>query len=242
MAIVTINERVTKGKDPQFLVLRDVPQDATLKVELEKEKGSDLKFYKPINLAFLLELQNKIEYSLTGQMLKQFHKTILGAGNTPCISMAKIDLAFGGEVFLGQNDALTYELKGVDDGLKTMHKTFEGVRVSPNMYTVKELTYKKENDNQKVDLSTCDFLVFDIAKVPTEIEFRVKDQKITRLAEDILIDQQDKFNTVGYNADGTPIFGTNKAVVIDVRACNEVIMEQADMVEDLTYFTVKTPF
>ena len=241
MAIETINERVTKGNDPQFLVLTDVPQAATLRVELEREKGSDLKFFKHINIPFLLETQNKIEHSLNGLMLKQFHKEIKGANNTPVITMAKIDLAYGGEVYLGQNDALVYEVKGSESVL-TKHKTFEGVKVSPNMYAVKELTYKKENDSQKIDLSSCDFLVFDILKLPTEIEFRVKGQKITRLAEDLLVDQQDKFNTVGYNADGTPIFGTNKAVVIDVRKCTEVILEKEDMTEDLIYFTVKTPF
>jgi hypothetical protein len=236
---------VKKGFDPQYLVMQNSSPDATLKIEVTKEKGSDEKLFNTIPLGFLLELQNKIEFSRGAGVMRQFELDIVkdsADADVTVLKESKIDLAYNGEIYLGQNDTVEIVANSLLKIASSSLYTFEGVGVSPNVYAIKELTFKLDEPQKKIDLESTDFLVLDAAKIPSEIEFRVGTQKVVRTPEAILIDQKDKFNTVGYNADGTPIFGTFKAVVIDVRACSEVIMED-DRAEriDIKYFTVKTP-
>lgn len=241
-----ITHETVKGDDPQFLVFNNVSVDARLKVEVKKEIGSDKKLFNTINIPYLLEMQNKIEHYSTGRQLREIHLvTAMDDTNAPVIAVktAKIDLAYGGEISLGQNDkviTLATDLKKIADS--TLF-TFEGTSVSNQVYEVKERTFKKDELQKKIDLATTDFLVFDVNSIPSKVEFRVNAQKITRTAESLLLDQEDTFNTVGYDHQGTPIYGTYKSVVIDVRACEEVLLEdETDPRADIKYHTVKTPY
>lgn len=243
--LTTKTHQVKKGADPQFCVLTNVSKSAKLKVEVTKEIGDDEKLFKSINIPFLLEAQNKIERATKGGILKQFElatvKDTLNA-DIVVVKEAKIDFAHGGEISLGQNDTVDIYATNLGKVASSKMFTFEGTGVSQNVYEIKERTFKSDEPQQKVDLATTHFLVLDVDKMPSEIEFRVNAQKITRTKEALLIDQKDKYNTIGYDQNQKAIFGYYKAIVIDVRACSEVIMEdETDPRTDIKYYTVKTP-
>ena len=156
--------QVKKGDDPQFLVLDNISVDANLKVEVKKEIGSDQKLFNTINVAYLLEMQNKIERYALGGILREIHLVTtqdeLGA-NLTAVKLAKIDLAFGGEINLGQNDKVDILLSNLKKTAYSSLHTFEGTSVSNAVYEVKERTFKAEELQKKIDLTTTDFLVFD---------------------------------------------------------------------------------
>ena len=158
------------------------------------------------------------------------------------IKESKIDLAHGGEITLGQNDKIEMVLSDLGGLQNSNMYTFEGRKASPFVYEIKERTFRSDQPELKLDLSTTDFLVLDSSTLPSEIEFRVGTQKIVSTPETLLIDQKDKFNTIGYDESQKPIFGTYKAVVLDVRNCSEVTMEdESNPRKDIKYHTVKIP-
>ncbi|RLK02364.1 hypothetical protein [Tenacibaculum discolor] len=238
---------ILKTDDPQLLVLENVSVNAKLKTELiRQEGGSDQRLFNTMNVLLTLEGQNKIQAFLNKQAIKQFQlKTVPNgdAGTNVVIDTAAIDLAYGGEIMLNQNDSVNNYLTNLEKTSTSSIYSFGGQNVSPFPYIMKEQTFKATETQKEINLIETDFLVFDKDNLPTDIDFRINGQKQKRTSETLLIDQKDIFNIVGFDENDKPIFGTAKAVVLDVRGMQSVYLEQnTDPRSDIKYYSVKTPF
>lgn len=238
---------IEKTDDPELLVLENVSTSAKLKTELiRQEGGSDQRLFNTMNVLLILEGQNKIQAFLNGGAPKQFQlKTVPNddAGTSTVIDTAAIDLAYNGEIMLNQNDTITNYLTNLGKVTTSSIFTFGSKRVSPFPYIMKEQTYKATEIQKEINLLETDFLVFDKDSLPTEIDMRINGQKIKRTSEALLIDQKDRFNIVGVDENGNSIFGTAKAVVLDVREAQNVYLEDnSEPRTDIKYYSVKVPF
>lgn len=239
---------IEKSDDPQLLVLENISTSAKLKTELIRQEGTsgDVRLFNSMNVLQILEGQNKIQSFLTGKSIKQFQlKTVPNddAGNNTVIDEAVIDLAYNGEIMLNQNDTVNNYLTNLGKTTTSSIFSFGGQSVSPFPYVMKEQTYKATETQKEINLKETDFLVFDKDNLPSEIDFRINGQKQKRTTETLLIDQKDMFNIVGFDENDKPIFGTAKAVVLDVRGMSNVYLEDnSEPRVDIKYYSVQTPF
>ncbi len=243
--VTTKTYQVKKGDDPRYMVLQNVSVNSKVKAEIKRETDPDQKLFNTTKVITLLEGQNKIEHIVTKAILKQFElATVKDTTDVDkvVIKEAKLDLAYGGEITLGQNDTIDIKAENLEKIADSSLYTFEGVKVAGIPYIVKEQTYKADQVQKEIDLLNVDFLMFHIDALPTKVELRVKGQKVTRTSEALLIDQKDVFNTIGYDENGKAIFGTYKTVVLDVRGAESVYLEdEREPRIDIKYHTVKLP-
>lgn len=229
------SQSIKDGDDCQLLAISNESPNALLKVEHKRESGTDVKMFTDLKVGYLLEAQNKIQALINKTPVKIFE--VLDGR----IKTSVIDLAFAGEINILTNESIDFAVKqslATEQSPVTV-RAFEGVQVSPHHYVVKKQTFKKENTQKEIDLSTTDFLIFDT--LPDEVEIRVKGQKIVRDAESILIDQADNFGVIAYDSE-VAVLGSKYAKVIDVRGVESVYIEQEDASADLVFHTVKIPF
>ncbi|WP_271404994.1 hypothetical protein [Tenacibaculum soleae] len=229
------SQSIKDGDDCQLLAFSNESPNALLKVEHKRESGTDIKLFTDLKVGYLLEAQNKILALLNEKPVKTFE--VLDGK----IKTSVIDLAFGGEINILTNESIDFSVKNssATEQSPVIARAFEGYQVSPYHYVVKKQTFKKENTQKEIDLSTADFLVFDV--LPDEIEIRAKGQKIVRDKESILIDQADNFGVVAFDSE-IAVLGSKYAKVIDVRGVESVYLEQEDATADLVFHTVKIPF
>lgn len=237
--------QITKTNAAQSVMFKHIGLGATMKVEVIRDVDSDEKLYNAINIAMLNEAQDKIEHLISGRRLKQFNIINVNKNGTavPVIEQAKIDLAYGGEIVLLQNETVDITLSSLNALPDSSMFTFEGFGVSQGLYEVKEKTFKTDETQETVDLENTQFLVFDPNNLPTEIDFRVNGQKVTRTAEALKLEQIDRYQVVGYGVDGDAVFGYSKALVLDVRGFESVYLEnEGDNRQDIKYYQIVTPY
>lgn len=239
---------IEKSDDPQLLVLQNVSVNAKLKTELIRQEGTsgDQRLFNTMNVLQLLEAQNKIESFLSGRKVKQI---VIKEGEDTdlnpitVIDTAAIDLGYGGELMLNQNDVVNNYITNLGKVEGSSVLSFGGQDVSSFPYMVKEQTYKATEIQKQINLTETDFLVFDKDSLPTEIDFRINGQKQKRTSEALLLDQKDYFGFVGVDESGSLIYGTAKAVVLDVRGMSDVYLEDnSEPRTDIKYYSVKTPY
>lgn len=240
-----IVHQITKANASQSVMFKHIGLGATIKAEVIRDVDSDEKLYNAMNIAMLNEAQDKIEHLITGRSLKQFKlvNVDINGSPVPVIEQAKIDLAYGGEIALLQNETVDITLSSLGELPQSSMFTFEGFGVSKGLYDVKDKTFKTDETQEAVDLANTQFLVFNPDNLPTEIDFRVNGQKVTRTSEALKLEQIDKYQVVGYDVDGNAVFGYSKALVLDVRGFESVYLENEGINrQDIKYYQISTPY
>ncbi|MDB0615793.1 hypothetical protein PL372_09615 [Tenacibaculum dicentrarchi] len=240
--------RIKEGDDSQILFLKNVSPTATIKTEIVSEVQDNIKLFPKLDILFLLEMQNKIESLISGRKIKQYLINSYSLPNSKSkvllISEVAIDLMYGGELSIAPNEYVINDFTGlvtVADVPMTSF-SFEGVRKSQFPCVVKSHTFNADRSEQKVDLSSADFIVFDSDFIPSKIEMRVNGEKVVRTPETLTYLQNDAFGVVGFLG-VKPVFGGSRAVVLDVRGVSNLEFEDdRDPRVDIKYYSVKTPY
>lgn len=255
---------LTNSEEPQSLVFKDVSDNAVISVELSRDTRKGERTIVPLNLPFVVEAQNKIEALLASSQsavvngklfvtpvfdIKKLYYTKADhntadpdpANHTfkKALKTSIVDLAFNGEIPLGDNDRMDVDLKTLDSITSTTMTVLGGRRTSKDIYTINQAIFKDELTEVEVKNKEFDFIVFDKDAMPEEIEFMYGSQKRVLTAELILQLQEDRFGVVGIDENNAPILGTNKAVVLRVSDATSVYLKHDNLAENLKYYTVK---
>ncbi|WP_028889067.1 hypothetical protein [Tenacibaculum ovolyticum] len=242
----SLKHQVKIGNEPQLVLLKNVSPDALLKVEISRQDVDDQKLFNPLSVGMVLEAQNKIEALTTGRAIKIFSvKEGSNAANQPVdvIEQAVIDVAYGGEIALAQNDTVDIGLSSLSSIQDSSMLIFGGLNDSPFPYVISEKTYNADRNEEEVSFVDGQFIIIPIDSIPTEIEIKRNGKKQILDAESLKHKAIDDHGVIGYDKTEDPIYGFLKCIVLDVRNLDSVTFEdESEPRKDIKYYMVNTPY
>jgi hypothetical protein len=225
---------------PQFLFFTDVHKDTTIKAEIQSLSSDNKKLMPVMLLATVHEAQQKIEQLVRGSSIVPLVKTV------GPYDMMVVQLALGGEVSLGLNEKVVVTIETGNSDIKMFVKG--GETTTQTYYSFTQRNYEGKFEEQRLDVSTSDFLIFenDTDKIPEEISRFYANQIKRDSANDVLLEQRGLFGIVGYettaDTDGgenvSLLQGSSKAVVVDVRGLTTLLLKD-EREEDYKFYSVK---
>ncbi|WP_422091311.1 hypothetical protein [Tenacibaculum ovolyticum] len=241
----SLKHQVKRGEEPQLVLLKNVSPDATIKVEISRERGDDQKLFNHLPVGVLLEAQNKIEALTTGRAMKIFSIKEASAGEATVnvIEQAVIDVAYGGEIALAQNDTVDISLSVLSSVQDSSLSIFGGLNDSPFPYMISEKTYNADRNEEEVSFSDGQFVILPIDSIPTEIEIKRGKKKQILDAESLKHKAIDDHGVIGFDKNEEPIYGYSNCIVLDIRNLDSVTFEdESEPRKDIKYYMVNTPF
>ncbi|WP_237275566.1 hypothetical protein [Tenacibaculum ovolyticum] len=241
----SLKHQVKVGNEPQLVFLKNVSPDATIKVEISRQDYDDQKLFNPLPVGLLLEAQNKIETSVNGRAIKIFSikEASVGEATVNVIEQAAIDVAYGGEIALSQNDTVDISLSALSSVPDSSLSIFGGLNDSPFPYVISEKTYNADRSEEEVSLMDGQFVIFPIDSIPSEIEIKRGKKKQILDAETLKSKSIDDHGVIGYDKNDEPIYGFLNCIVLDIRHFDSVTFEdESEPRKDMRYYMVNTPF
>ncbi|CAM1369995.1 hypothetical protein TPENAI_60766 [Tenacibaculum litopenaei] len=226
---------IDHNNQPQRLILSNIYKDATIELSMERQGESKIRTISPVKVAFLIELQNKIEF-LQGKRLQIFRYAT--ESSKEVIASGIIDVGIGGEIVLQEKDYMFVDLKTLDNASFNISIS-GGLRTAGTPFQLRKTKVDSGNSELKVDLSQQRYIIFDKASMPDEIDFIRGDEKVVMSKELLLQEQENIFGVVAYDKTNVPVFGTNQAVVLQTAGLDGCYFRwSADLAKDFYYWIV----